>query len=326
MLVGISMISVGLILTTFSRGFLTLLICFGIILPIGTTGLASGILMSAITPIIGDRRAVIVSGFLQASAGVGDALMAPGMERLISANGISFTLVSIAVPFIIMIPIALWIGRLDKKAEEQEAEQMADDADVNVGSLKAILSEAFQDRDYRLILTGFATCGFNMSIIESHLFSQYLSYGIPGSLSSLTLTVYGITTMLGAILTGFLGSKLKMKNVLGSVYLIRVFISIGFLVLPKSIPFAFVMTGLLGLSGDSTVPPTMGTITRKFGAKKMAVLYGFALVGHQIGAFASASLGGQFVKAGLGYSPLWIINMLLAAVAATASYRIREQR
>lgn len=326
MLVGISMISVGLILTTFSRGFLTLLICFGIILPIGTTGLASGILMSAITPIIGDRRAVIVSGFLQASAGVGDALMAPGMERLISSNGISFTLVSIAVPFIIMIPIALWIGRLDKKAEEQEAEQMADDADVNVGSLKAILSEAFQDRDYRLILTGFATCGFNMSIIESHLFSQYLSYGIPGSLSSLTLTVYGITTMLGAILTGFLGSKLKMKNVLGSVYLIRVFISIGFLVLPKSIPFAFVMTGLLGLSGDSTVPPTMGTITRKFGAKKMAVLYGFALVGHQIGAFASASLGGQFVKAGLGYSPLWIINMLLAAVAATASYRIREQR
>lgn len=326
MLVGISMISVGLILTTFSRGFLTLLICFGIILPIGTTGLASGILMSAITPIIGDRRAVIVSGFLQASAGVGDALMAPGMERLISSNGISFTLVSIAVPFIIMIPIALWIGRLDKKAEEQEAEQMADDADVNVGSLKAILSEAFQDRDYRLILTGFATCGFNMSIIESHLFSQYLSYGIPGSLSSLTLTVYGITTMLGAILTGFLGSKLKMKNVLGSVYLIRVFISIGFQVLPKSIPFAFVMTGLLGLSGDSTVPPTMGMITRKFGAKKMAVLYGFALVGHQIGAFASASLGGQFVKAGLGYSPLWIINMLLAAVAATASYRIREQR
>ena len=56
----------------------------------------------------------------------------------------------------------------------------------------------------------------------------------------------------------------------------------------------------------------------------MAVLYGFALVGHQIGAFASASLGGQFVKAGLGYAPLWIVNLILAAIAAAVSYSIRE--
>ena len=324
MLTGIVMVSLGLILTAYCKGFIPLLIAFGIVLPVGTTGLASGILMSAITPIIGDKRAVLVSGFLQASAGVGDALMAPGMERLISANGIVFTLFTLAVPFVIMIPIALWIGRMDRKAEEGTDNDS--DADRSNRSLRTILAEAFRDRDYRLILIGFATCGFNMSIIESHLFSQYLSYGIPANLSSLTLTVYGITTMLGAILTGFLGTKFKMKNVLGSVYAIRVFISLGFLFLPKTTPFAFIMTGLLGLTGDSTVPPTMGTISRKFGAKEMAVLYGFALVGHQIGAFASASLGGQFVKAGMGYTPLWIVNLILATIAATASYMISEKK
>lgn len=324
MLTGIVMISLGLILTAYCKSFVSLLVSFGVILPIGTTGLASGILMSAITPIIGERKAVLVSGFLQASAGVGDALMAPGMERLISSNGIVFTLFTLAVPFMIMIPIALWIGKLDKKAEAELTD--GSNKEKTDRSLRTILGEAFHDRDYRLILIGFATCGFNMSIIESHLFSQYLSYGIPGNLSSLTLTVYGITTMLGAILTGFLGTKFKMKNVLGSVYLIRVIISLGFLLLPKSVPFAFIMTGLLGLTGDSTVPPTMGTISRKFGAKEMAVLYGFALVGHQIGAFASASLGGQFVKAGMGYVPLWIVNLILAAVAAVASYMIHEDK
>ena len=70
--------------------------------------------------------------------------------------------------------------------------------------------------------------------IESHLFSQYVSYGIPGSLSSLTLTVYGIATMLGAVLTGFLGTRFRMKNVLGTVYALRVVISPGFLLLPKT--------------------------------------------------------------------------------------------
>ncbi|MBR1810176.1 MAG: MFS transporter [Clostridia bacterium] len=324
MLLGIFLIALGLIATPFSKNFVMLLLTFGIVLPVGTTGLASGILMSAITPLIGEKRSVLVSGILQASAGVGDALLAPGMERFISLTGIAPTMIGLSVPFLIMIPIAVWIGRLNRR---QMTDAPASDAPAGKeDSLRGILSAAFRDRDYLCTLIGFSTCGFNMSIIESHLFSQFTASGIPGSVASLTLTVYGVTTMLGAILTGWLGSKFKMKNVLGATYAIRVAISACFLLLPKTVPFAFIMTGLLGMSGDSTVPPTMGTISRKFGAKQLAVLYGFALVGHQIGAFLSASLGGQFVKMGWGYTPLWIINLLLAAVAATASFMIREKK
>lgn len=177
-----------------------------------------------------------------------------------------------------------------------------------------------------MLVIGFSTCGFNMSIIESHLFSQYLSYGIPGRTASLTLTVYGIATMLGAVAVGFLGTKFRMKNVLGCVYAIRVFISLGFLFLPKTVAFAFAATTLLGMSGDATVPPTSSIISRKFGSEKMAVLYGFTLIGHQIGAFASSNLGGLLVKMGMGYAPLWVINMILASIAATASFAIRNDK
>lgn len=216
MILGLVLIAAGLLLTIFARNFPVLLLTFGIILPVGTTGIAFGILMGAITPMIGQERAAMVSGIVQTSAGVGDAILAPLM-------------------------------------------------------------------DYRCIFIGFSTCGFNMSIIEAHLFNQYSSTGIPESLSSLTLTVYGIMTMTGALATGFLGA-----------------------------------------TGDATVPPTSSIITKKFGTAKLAVLYGSALVGHQFGAFASASLGGVFVENGLGYNPLWIINMILAGIAATASYLIRE--
>lgn len=300
---------------------MTLLIFFGLVLPIGTTGLASGILIGAITPLVGDRRAALLSGIIQASAGVGDALMAPAMERSISSFGITPTMLGLGTPFLIAIPIVIWIGWLNRRHEIAEAQPEEQNE-----KLLAILKTSFKDRDYICILVGFATCGFNMSIIESHLFSQYVSYGISGELSSLTLTVYGVLTMLGAIATGALSSKFKMKNVLGTTYLIRVFISLGFIFLPKSVPFAFIMTALLGATGDSTVPPTMGTISRKFGAKKIAVLYGFALVGHQIGAFLSASLGGVFVDHGWGYTPLWVVNMILALIAAIASYAIREKK
>ena len=323
MLLGMGMTAAGLLLTPLCRTFFTLLVCFGILLPVGTTGIGYAILMSAITPLIGERRAALVSGVVQASAGVGDSLMAPLMERMIAARGIQFTLNGLSLPFILMLPIALWIGAMTRKAQPSTPREAASE---RAESLPQILRNAFRDRNYICILIGFSTCGFNMSIIESHLFSQYLSYGIPGEVASLTLTVYGVMTMVGAVLTGLLGTKFKMKNVLGSVYALRVAISLGFLLLPKSVPFAFIMTGLLGMTGDSTVPPTSGTITRIFGAKKMAVLYGFALVGHQIGAFASASLGGLFVNLGWGYAPLWIVNLILAAIAATASYAIREEK
>lgn len=102
-------------------------------------------------------------------------------------------------------------------------------------------------------------------------------------------------------------------------------ISLGFLFLPKTVPFAFIATALLGLSGDATVPPTTGIISRKYGVENMAVFYGIALIGHQCGAFSSSYLGGLFVDSGMGYTPLWIVNLCLAAIAATASYAIRAK-
>ena len=319
MLLGLTMIVAGLLLTILSRNFIVLFLSFGIILPIGTTGIAFGILMGAITPMIGEERAAMVSGIVQASAGVGDALLAPMMQRLIAGVGISWTLIIFAMPFIAMVPVAIWIGRTIRKQDQVSGATEK----TSTGFMK-IFREAFADHDYRCILIGFSTCGFNMSIIEAHLFNQYASSGLPESISSLTLTVYGVMTMLGALATGFLCTKFKMKNVLGTTYLMRVFISLAFIFVPITLPFAFVMTGFLGATGDSTVPPTSGTITRKFGAARMAVLYGCALVGHQFGAFASASLGGFFVESGMGYRPLWIVNLVLAAIAATASYCIRE--
>ncbi len=317
-ILGIFFTVLGLIATPLCQNVFTLFLFFGLILPFGTTGLCFGIIMGAITPVLGEKRAALVSGIVQASAGVGDAFMSPALQTIIAKFGIRIAMNTLTIPFLIMIPIAIWLGAVNKKAgvEEQRA------ATKQI-SLFEMLREALKDRDYRLILVGFATCGFNMSIIESHLFSQFLSYKIDGNIASLTLTVYGIATMIGAAVSGFLGVKFRMKNVLGSMYAIRILISLGFLFLPKSILFAFVATALLGLCGDATVPPTSGIISYKFGADKMAVLYGFALIGHQIGAFLSSYLGGVFVARGLGYAPLWTINLCLATIAAIASFSIR---
>lgn len=318
---GIVLMAAGLCLTPLCRSFFTLLLCFGILLPLGTTGLALGILMSAITPIIGERRAAAASGLIQAAAGIGDALMSPALESLISSVGIRGAMSVFAFPFLLFIPIVLWIGAMNKKyAVPEEREKVKNE------SMTFMIGNALKDRDYRLVTMAFATCGFNMSIIESHLFSQFVSWGISSRTASYIMTVYGIFTMIGAAATGFLCTRYRMNRVLDTVYAIRVVVSIGILLLPKTTALAVVSTALLGCSGDATVPPTTSIITKKFGAARMAVLYGFALIGHQIGAFFSSYLGGVFVDHGMGYAPLWIVNMCLASFAAISSYRIHGFR
>lgn len=81
---------------------------------------------------------------------------------------------------------------------------------------------------------------------------------------------------------------------------------------------------MLGLTGDSTVPPTTSIISSKVGIAKMAVVYGSIFIGHQFGAFASAWLGGVLVNTTLGYTALWMVDLCLCLTAFIASFVIKD--
>lgn len=132
--------------------------------------------------------------------------------------------------------------------------------------------------------------------------------------------------MLGAVMTGFLGQKFRMKNVLAFVYGIRVLIAVSFIVLPKSVPFAFIATGILGLTGDSTVPPTTGIISRKVGVAKMAVVYGSIFIGHQIGAFVQRMAWWCFCYALRLDIRFMDSRFMPLSDSSLASYRIKVNR
>lgn len=321
MLLGILLVAAGLIGTPFCNHLWSLLLCFGILLPAGTGALCFGIVMGALAPIIGEQKAAVVSGIVQASAGIGDAIMSPLLQQLTDGFGVAVSMPVFSIPILLMLPVVLWLWSKAKYApQKKEDAKQAGQSE----KLSSILKAATRDRTYRCLLIGFSTCGFHMSIIETHLFSQYIESGIPGNVASLTLTVYGIFTMIGAVIAGFLGQKFRKKNVLAAIYGIRIVIALAFIFCTKSVPFAFAATALLGLTGDSTVPPTTTIISGKAGVAKMAVIYGSIFIGHQLGAFASAWLGGIFVSTPLGYTMLWMVDLCLCTAASIANFAIKD--
>ena len=186
------------------------------------------------------------------------------------------------------------------------------------------MKQAVSDPDYRRLIIGFGTCGFHMCIIQTHIFSQIVSYGISESIASLAYTVFGLTSMAGSILCGFLCQRLPLKNVLGSLYGIRAVIVTVFLLLPKTVFAVFLFITILGMTGDATVTPTSEIVSRRFGPENLGFLFGITFVGHQIGGFLSSWLGGVFITQSGNYQAIWLFDVVLCAVAAAASYSIHR--
>lgn len=68
LLCGAAMAVLGLVLTPLCHGSWTLLLCFGILMPAGLGAFSFGLIMGAVTPLPGEKKASAVSGIINASS------------------------------------------------------------------------------------------------------------------------------------------------------------------------------------------------------------------------------------------------------------------
>lgn len=314
--VGAAMMAAGMIGTAFCHSFAGLLLFLGLILSGGTGAMAFGIVMGAITPVIGERKAAAVSGIVSASAGLGSIVLSPAMQQLIAHIGLRGMLFTVCVPVMILIPVSLWVGTKEKSAVPAQRDEDA--------TFIRTLKTAGKDRSCIFLFLAFFTCGFHMSIIETHLYSQYVSYGFHDTLVAFAFSVYGIAAMLGCVFTGFAGTVFPDRIVLAGVYASRVLIVSALLFLPKSTVLLYATAFLFGFTGNATVPPTSGLLTKMYGSKKLGVLFGIAFLFHQTGAFLSSWLGGICVAATGNYILIWCVSIALSLGAALLSFLVKE--
>ena len=108
LLCGAAMALLGLALTPLCRGLLALLLCFGILMPAGLGAFSFGLIMGAVTPLLGEKRAA-VSGWLGSfvSAWIGGlAVAATGGYTLIWCINAALCLLAAACAFRVRIPAA----------------------------------------------------------------------------------------------------------------------------------------------------------------------------------------------------------------------------
>lgn len=323
---GIALMLAGMLLIPLSKSIISLMLCLGFILPAGTGAIFFGVIMGSIIPKIPAKSVPAVSGIVNASSGIGNSVLSPVINSLIKTGGLTHGMQILAIPVFLMLPVSLLIGKKDKTQTIQADGSISQPPSKEQINIKEMFKAALKNKTYIYLMIGFFTCGFHMALITNHLPMQIQSFGFSSEVAAYAFSTYGITTIIGSVLSGSLCSKFKMKNVLGFYYGLRPLTILFFLILPKTIFTVTFFTALFGFSGVATVPPVSGIINRTFGAASIATLFGLVLFIHQIGGFFGAWFGGICFNITGSYTAIWVAAIAFGIAASAISFAIKENK
>ena len=188
------------------------------------------------------------------------------------------------------------------------------------------IKEAFAHKGYVLLVLGFFVCGFQITLVGTHVPGYMQDRGMAGWSATIILALIGFFNIFGTLGMGFLGTKYKKKNLLCILYALRAVSICVFIFSPPSLLNSIIFGITFGLLWLSTVPPTNGIVAQIFGTKYLSTLFGIVFLCHQFGAFAGAFLGGYFYDLYGSYDYAWYMAIALSIFATIVHYPIDEAR
>ena len=187
------------------------------------------------------------------------------------------------------------------------------------------MKEAFSHKGYVLLVAGFFVCGFQITLVGTHVPGYMQDRGLGGWTATIILSLIGLFNIIGTLGIGYLGTKYSKKILLSILYFLRAVIIAIFIFSPPSIYMSIFFGVTFGLLWLSTVPPTNGIVAQIFGTKYLSSLFGIVFLSHQIGAFFGSFLGGYFYDLYGSYDYAWYIAIALSVFATLVHLPIDEK-
>jgi predicted MFS family arabinose efflux permease len=168
--------------------------------------------------------------------------------------------------------------------------------------------------------TAYFACGFQLVFITTHL-PQYLEIcGASPALGATALGVIGLCNTIGTYAFGILGAHYSQKRLLASIYLFRTLFICAFLAVPVTPSSTLVFAAAMGFLWLGVAPLVTGLVSRMFGLTHFNMLFGLVFLGHQLGSFFGAWMGGLVFDWTGNYSLAWGSLIAIGAIAFTLQW------
>ncbi|MET9698625.1 MFS transporter [Streptomyces sp. NPDC006529] len=300
-------------------------------------GLGSGSMALAFAATVTNRwfaaRRGLVTGILTAAGASGQLVFLPLLAWLVEHHGWRPAAVTVALAALAVVPF-VWLLLRDHPADVGLApyggEYAPKPAPVPGAARRTltVLFKAARTGPFWLLAGTFAICGASTNgLVKTHFVPAAHDHGMPVTAAAGLLAVIGVFDVIGTVASGWFTDRFEPRRLLAVYYALR---GVSLLFLPMLLapsvhpPMVFFIV-FYGLDWVATVPPTIALCRERYG-EDSAIVFGWVLASHQVGAALVAFLAGLSRDAFGSYDPVWYASGALCAVAALMAMVIRRRR
>lgn len=326
------LVAAGSGLTVFMDSSWQLLLCWGLLVGVGT-GSMSMPFVATVTGRWFVNRQGLVSGVLTAAGATGQLVFLPLVAVLARDYGWRTPSVTVALAALAVVPlVVLWLrdypSQVGTTAYGATGDEVVQAPVVGSSAARAVraLSEAARTPTFWLLAGGFAICGMSTNgLVGTHFVTAAHDHGMPHTTAASLLALIGIFDVAGTIFSGWLTDRVDPRLLLAGYYTLR---GLSLLILPSLFtphvqPSMWVFVIFYGLDWIATVPPTVALCRDRFGMTG-PIVFGWVFASHQVGAAIAAVGAGGIRDISGSYDLAWYLAGGLCVVAAGMSASIRR--
>nr|WP_225890958.1 MFS transporter [Streptomyces dioscori] len=308
-----------------------LLLCWGLLVGLGSGSMALAFAATVTNRWFTERRG-LVTGILTAASASGQLIFLPVLSWIVSEHSWRPAAVTVALAALAVVPF-VWLLLRDHPADvglkPYGATEFVEKPPPVPGAARRALNVLFsaaRTGPFWLLAGTFAICGASTNgLIQTHFVPAAHDHGMPITAAASLLAVIGVFDVVGTIASGWFTDRFDPRRLLAVYYALR---GVSLLFLPLLLgpsvhpPMVFFIV-FYGLDWVATVPPTIALCRDRFGDDS-AIVFGWVLASHQVGAALVAFLGGVARDAFGSYNVMWYASGALCAVAALMALVIRR--
>lgn len=330
--IALAVIALGSGLTVWMTAAWQLMLCWGLLVGLGTGSMALAFAATVTNRWFTERRG-LVTGILTAASASGQLIFLPLLSWIIETYDWRPAAVTVSLAALTVIPF-VWLLLRDHPADVGlkpygATEFVPKPAPVQGAARRAVsvLLSAVRTGPFWLLAGTFAICGASTNgLIQTHFVPAAHDHGMPITAAASLLAVIGVFDVVGTIASGWFTDRYDPRRLLAVYYALR---GVSLLFLPVLLapsvhpPMLFFIV-FYGLDWVATVPPTIALCREHYGDDS-AIVFGWVLASHQVGAALVAFLGGMARDVFGSYDVVWYASGALCAAAALMALVIRRR-
>ena len=320
--IGLTALASGIGATSFVTDPVSYYLLFGVVGGVGWAFVSIPMITAAVSGYFERMRGLAI-GIAVSGASGGQLPILSGLGILIAAIGwrASYQFLALIVAALAIL-VLFWFKPPRGESRSSQPSEV-DDLDTLSERIKFLMV----NRTFLLLLGAFTLCGFTTAgVIDVYFIPYAISCGFTLVEGSTAYGFHGLGNLAGVVLFSWMADHVHRPRLLASMFFLRAITFVLLLFIEADIGLMFMFAVIFGTLNFATFPVIANIVATHLGVRILGLTLGLLFGGHSLGAAVGVSIGGWMFDQTAKYSWIWLLSIVLAALAGVFAILVKEIR